>query len=731
MCATEGHLSVTLSNSSLKETPLLWNKCEGWALYNSGIVNLNCSKTIEQPHKEWITAAHGKLANGQTFIVIAFKNGNVKGFFVKEDYTSTLLAEQLANVNYLALSPNCTKLAISISHLRQIWILQIDWNHTGADQYISSVSQLNVLPTSGSLHFLNNHDLLTIKKSEIQLWNADECILSRNLGGQTSVQVTDFDRTENLIGFVLNCAKVEIFDVGGADFLFPMGSISLENTFQSTDVDLKCDVLSVRFFTAKQLMIATSVGFALVHVPSRTILSAISLLEILDSRSALKSRLIAIQKCNCSRECREFLGDKAFRENDECLITFSVSINAHSDEELLSLPEISTVAKTSPPKKSFLSKTEHRRVIVSKPQAAYGIKLPPSRKMFQPRLNPRKGDKKKNAKPKLTQTIYSNACPEEFVKYSSFDILNSQQGYSVKLTSHCKGKTFALHDSNTIALFNAQLLKKLEEPCQRIIRQCDGICNVCFSLEHEFLLSCEEKRGIRLWNLRSPTCATPEAVDGEKGGFIKGQFYYMDHFILAAYENKLQVLRNDVAPRKIKSLHFKDCRTITDFSAINNFYSHIAAVAFSDKTLRVVDFCTGDVSLRIECLGQTRPFNRIVQNQYSRVDLVASLAPGDGVRLWDFRCDSIRNGRPCQAIRWPQDSSRFGGSRADFSPCGNYLAVTANGTDYVYVYDVRRSGSHVVRLNESRDATDLAFDPINSRLLVAKKGGSIDMYANI
>ena len=85
----------------------------------------------------------------------------------------------------------------------------------------------------------------------------------------------------------------------------------------------------------------------------------------------------------------------------------------------------------------------------------------------------------------------------------------------------------------------------------------------------------------------------------------RAQFCYMDNLLLSVSSNKLFIFnvnlpeRGEAGPsqyRLAKMVTMSECKTITTMSAINQFYSFLALVACSDRSVRVYDMNQAKVS---------------------------------------------------------------------------------------------------------------------------------------
>ena len=91
----------------------------------------------------------------------------------------------------------------------------------------------------------------------------------------------------------------------------------------------------------------------------------------------------------------------------------------------------------------------------------------------------------------------------------------------------------------------------------------------------------------------------------------KAQLFYMDNLLLAVSSNRLFMFNINLPERVekgqteggpcqyklAKTVTMSECKTITTMSAVNQFYSFLALVACSDRSVRVYDVNQAKVSV--------------------------------------------------------------------------------------------------------------------------------------
>ena len=91
----------------------------------------------------------------------------------------------------------------------------------------------------------------------------------------------------------------------------------------------------------------------------------------------------------------------------------------------------------------------------------------------------------------------------------------------------------------------------------------------------------------------------------------KAQMFYMDNLLLAVSSNRLFMFNINLPERGdknqteggpcqyklAKTVTMSECKTITTMSAVNQFYSFLALVACSDRSVRVYDVNQAKVSV--------------------------------------------------------------------------------------------------------------------------------------
>ncbi|VDP90122.1 unnamed protein product [Echinostoma caproni] len=165
------------------------------------------------------------------------------------------------------------------------------------------------------------------------------------------------------------------------------------------------------------------------------------------------------------------------------------------------------------------------------------------------------------------------------------------------------------------------------------------------------------------------------------------------------------------------------CNHLTAVSSANIFYSYLIVCAGSDRRLSILDLNTNKVALEIEN-AHSRNITGIALNQGSAYantsgfdeqnsfqqastydyNTYATVAPGDGVRMWDLRdrhhavMQFVRPDAPYGNITsGPASNPLIPPVTAAFSPCGRQLIVGGRVTPnhpFPVIYDTRRAGSH-------------------------------------
>nr|KAF6462387.1 hypothetical protein HJG59_011400 [Molossus molossus] len=179
-----------------------------------------------------------------------------------------------------------------------------------------------------------------------------------------------------------------------------------------------------------------------------------------------------------------------------------------------------------------------------------------------------------------------------------------------------------------------------------------------WSHDNRWLLSASQDGTLRVWSVHRRELALSLGRDRLLKPVRCAQFYYLDSFVLLSSGPELQLLRChlDTCKDEIKRYKQKSSCTpvlglptagateITSLSAMNEFYSHLVLTAGRDRTLEVFDLSVGR-SAAVIAGAHSRPVHHICQNKGSSFtaqqprayDLFATMAVGDGIRLWDLR----------------------------------------------------------------------------------------------
>ena len=173
----------------------------------------------------------------------------------------------------------------------------------------------------------------------------------------------------------------------------------------------------------------------------------------------------------------------------------------------------------------------------------------------------------------------------------------------------------------------------------------DGaVYSTSWSHDGRWLVTCSADQTARLWTqgkqeplivFNSTLHNFKSDVTTEKTNTLfakevtSAQFYYLDRFILLSagnsfylYKYHIDTAKIDDIKRYLSASHYKlvkefvmsTAQKITALSAVNEFHSHIALVAGSNKSLEVYDMNVGQC---VCSLGDvhSRPVNCIAQNK--------------------------------------------------------------------------------------------------------------------
>ncbi|XP_039737788.1 WD repeat-containing protein 27 isoform X4 [Pteropus medius] len=229
----------------------------------------------------------------------------------------------------------------------------------------------------------------------------------------------------------------------------------------------------------------------------------------------------------------------------------------------------------------------------------------------------------------------------------------------------------------------------------------DGaVSAVSWSHDGKWLLSASQDGTLRVWSVRRTELALCLDKDVFPPAARCAQFYYLDAFILSSSGPEVRLLRHHVDTRRdelrsnvlsaapsryrqrswcraVCGLRMTGAAEVTGLSAVNEFYSYLVLAASRSRTLEVFDLNAGCSAAVIQG-AHARPVHQICQNKGSSFttqqpqvyNLFATMAIGDGIRLWDLRtlrCERRFEGHP----------SRCYPCGMAFSPCGRYVACGA------------------------------------------------------
>lgn len=261
----------------------------------------------------------------------------------------------------------------------------------------------------------------------------------------------------------------------------------------------------------------------------------------------------------------------------------------------------------------------------------------------------------------------------------------------------------------------------------------------------DFLLSSSEDKSIQLWDvggggkslgqIKHKLRSDRERVAVFPDTVVKTQFYFMDQFVLSASANKLFIHRlelEEISARDsrstcqlshIKTLAMSQCKFITDFTAVNHFYSYLAICACSDKGVRIMDFNNQAICFQLN-QAHKRPVHQVLIPSNGQ-NAFLSVAIGDGAKIWD-----LRSGQCCQRIDWPNTKRTNPG--LDWSPCSNYLA-TGNEDGIMYIFDIRHLKSFAAKIVPNNSSpcgiTDAKFHPQKPFLFSGFASGQLGYYS--
>ncbi|KAM7135815.1 WD repeat-containing protein 27 [Molossus nigricans] len=263
-----------------------------------------------------------------------------------------------------------------------------------------------------------------------------------------------------------------------------------------------------------------------------------------------------------------------------------------------------------------------------------------------------------------------------------------------------------------------------------------------WSHDNRWLLSASQDGTLRVWSVHRRELALSLGRDRLPKPVRCAQFYHLDSFVLLSSGPELQLLRChlDTCKDEIKRYKQKSSCTpvlglptagateITSLSAVNEFYSHLVLTAGRDRTLEVFDLSVGR-SAAVIAGAHSRPVHHICQNKGSSFtaqqprayDLFATMAVGDGIRLWDLRtlrCERRFEGHP----------NRCYPCGLAFSPCGRFVACGAEDR-HAYVYEMRSSTFSHRLAGHTDTVTGVAFSPSTPQLITAGLDGRLQLFA--
>ncbi|TPP66472.1 WD repeat-containing protein 27 [Fasciola gigantica] len=285
-----------------------------------------------------------------------------------------------------------------------------------------------------------------------------------------------------------------------------------------------------------------------------------------------------------------------------------------------------------------------------------------------------------------------------------------------------------------------------------------------------------EQAGIRSGGLKSNSESS--RFQPFSDSIVCAQFHYVDSFIylvcrnmIRLYSYRVKYPKNVLDKGKVSSYYklkgefpIGTCNQLTAVSSVNIFYSYLVICAGSDRRLSVLDLNAGRVVLEIDD-AHSRNITGIALNQGSvysspaqfeehlafeqeptgSYNTYATVAPGDGVRMWDLRdggnavMQFVRPDAPYGNIASGQASNPLiPPVTAAFSPCGQQLIVGGRVTPnhpYPVIYDTRRAGSHpLATLTPKPDkrtvapTTVVAWHPMRPEVTTGSHDGRLATY---
>ena len=221
------------------------------------------------------------------------------------------------------------------------------------------------------------------------------------------------------------------------------------------------------------------------------------------------------------------------------------------------------------------------------------------------------------------------------------------------------------------------------------------------------------------------------------------QFFYLDKFLLLTSGPDLclyaYAIQNDLsssddikrylnlntwklALRATQSVH-----SITACSAANAFYSHIALLALSNRSIAVHDLNADKQAASIQLERTVARIHQYEGSKYCGVhpdsfNLFLTSAIQEGIRAWDLRTNQC-------IVKYSLHKNSVMPVDCRVSPCGRFVA-TGSEDKCVYVYDLRGSTRVFVEkiVGFSDVTTRLMFRPSLPELLVSTLDGHLHSF---
>ena len=217
------------------------------------------------------------------------------------------------------------------------------------------------------------------------------------------------------------------------------------------------------------------------------------------------------------------------------------------------------------------------------------------------------------------------------------------------------------------------------------------------------------------------------------------QFFYLDKFILLTHGPELclyaYALEDTTKPSddikrylnlntwKVALRVTQLVHSITACSAANAFFSHIALLGLSNRTLAIHDL---NADKQVGSLQLDRVVSSIHQYEGSKYcgvqtdafNMFITGAVQEGIRVWDLRANQC-------VVKYSLHKNSLMPVDCRVSPCGRFIA-TGSEDKCVYVYDLRGSTRVYVEkiMGFSDVTTRLLFRPSNPELIVS----TLDSY---